>query len=62
MDKQLKDRLDIVLEDDDSLYGGTMFRGETVRDFLYTIDRDEEIATLDELNEALRVCGIKPVK
>ena len=58
---KLEDVMDIELRDDDSPTGGIAFAGETVRDFLFTIDRDEEIKTIAELNKALHDCGIKPV-
>lgn len=51
---------EIVLEDDGSPHGGTAFVGETVRDFMRSID-DHPIRTLSELNAALKECGIKPV-
>lgn len=61
--KTLAGVMDVVLEDDDTPYGGVAYPGETVRDFLFTIDRDnDEIKTIQELNEALQKCGIKPVE
>lgn len=54
----LQDVLDYVLEDDDTPHGGIAFVGETVSDF---IGDDSDITTIDELNEALRGCGIKPI-
>ena len=57
---KIKDVLDVVLEDDETPYGGTEFLGETVRDFIgYT-----ELIGMDsvqELNKALKECGIKPL-
>ena len=53
--------LDTVLEDDDTPFGGISHPGETVFDFLLEIGEDD-IDTLDKLNEALIECGIKPVK
>lgn len=68
MDKLLESKLDTELCNDDSprggviSHGGVMYPGETVRDFLFTVDRDEEITSLDELNMALAAFGIKPIK
>lgn len=47
------------LHDDDTLKGGVSFQGETVRDFLEEIG--EEVNTVEELNELLIECGIKPI-
>ena len=51
----------IVLKDDKTPYGGTAFAGETVGDFLDELDEDEEVYSLEELNEHLVKCGIKPL-
>ncbi|MGN1458210.1 MAG: hypothetical protein ACI4XP_09715 [Acutalibacteraceae bacterium] len=51
----------IVLKDDRTPYGGTAFVGETVGDFLDGLDEDEEVYSLEELNEHLVKCGIKPI-
>lgn len=51
--------MNYILEDDDTPTGGTSFSGETVRDFIMTVDRD--IRDLDTLNVALKECGIKPI-
>ena len=53
--------LDIVLEDDDTPFGGTAFVGETVRDFIQSMGTELHNCTLDELDAALIECGIKPV-
>lgn len=55
-----KEILDTVLEDDDTPYGGVSCSGETVFDFLLSIG-DDQIKTLNDLNDALRENGIKPV-
>lgn len=60
MEESLRNVLDLELEDDDTETGGTSFAGETVRDFLE--EADCEITTLEELNEALTGCGIRPIK
>lgn len=55
----------IVLEDDvTSEAGGVAFMGETVLDFLLSIDECdvEDMNTIEDLNEALQECGIKPIK
>lgn len=53
--------LDVVLEDDDTPFGGTAFAGETVRDFIQSMGTELHNCTLDELDAALIECGIKPV-
>lgn len=55
----LHDVLGKRLVDDDSPYGGTSFIGETVRDFIRSINK--EFYSLEELNAVLKECGIKPV-
>lgn len=49
----------VILEDDGSSTGGTAFVGETVRDFIRSVDK--EFYSLEQLNDALKECGIKPV-
>lgn len=51
--------LDIELQDDDSEWGGVSFIGETVRDFLESIDAKPK--SLVELNKLLRDAGILEV-
>lgn len=55
--------MDTVLEDDpSSATGGISYPGETVRDFIYTVDRDlEYIKTVADLNKALKDNGIKTI-
>lgn len=57
---KIRDVLYYVLEDDDTEFGGTSFSGERVIDFIeYTdLSIDDDI---DDLNEALKDCGIKPI-
>jgi len=56
--------VDIKLQDDDTPYGGISFAGETVLDFLFSIDECDvkNMNTVDDLNLALKECGIKPIK
>jgi len=72
----IKDYLDIELEDDNSGEGGIEFEGETVRDFIGYCGYDEDgnfdvenadeyckpITSLKQLNKELKDCGIKPLK
>lgn len=53
--------MDVFLEDDDTPYGGTAFSGETVRDFLKSLDIPQESVTLESLNKELIQNGIKPI-
>lgn len=50
----------LLLEDDDTPYGGVEFAGETVSDFCETEDITECI-TPSKLNKILVECGIKPI-
>lgn len=52
--------MDVVLEDDENAEGGVLFLGETVRDFIDSV-WPVEFKTMEELNEALVICGIKPL-
>lgn len=58
---QIKPYLDIVLEDDNTPFGGTAFEGETVEDFIRSFGTELHNCTPDELDAALIECGIKPV-
>ena len=54
--------MDVVLEDDGTAFGGVMFSGETVRDFISSVwEGFNAIKTVDELNKALIAYGIKPI-
>lgn len=59
--RTIGDVLDVELEDDDTAFGGKSFAGEKVRDFIGEVDL-KETDTIDELNKALKDCGIKPIK
>ena len=64
VDYYLVVRQNMVLEDDDTPYGGTSFRGERLCDFLTEVSEDDnngELSTLSGVNAALKACGIKPV-
>ena len=52
--------LDIELQDDETSTGGISFDGETVRDFVLTVNHGFE--NLEDLNKALRECGIKEIE
>lgn len=52
--------LDIELQDDETSTGGISFDGETVRDFVLTVNHDFE--NLEDLNKTLRECGIKEIE
>lgn len=56
----------IVLEDDNSGYGGTAFYGETLGDFLDELDpddigKDPNKLTIREINRLLKECGIRSI-
>ena len=53
--------LDVELEDDESLYGGVSFMGETLRDFMHSCNIPYNIS-LEDLNKELKDCGIKPLQ
>lgn len=52
--------LDMVLEDDDTPYGGVAFEGETLRDFMQE-ERLPYNIKLDILNDLLQINGIKRI-
>lgn len=52
---------DIELKDDDSLEGGVSYEGETLGHFIDEVGT-EDIKSLEDLNSALRECGIQPVE
>lgn len=60
--KEIEKYLDYELEDGETAVGGIGFIGETVRDFLEVDEGEIEDITLEQLNEALIMCGIKPIK
>lgn len=59
--KKIKEVLNVILEDDDSLEGGISFVGETVKDFINEVEIDEN-DDISVLNEHLKECGIKPIR
>lgn len=58
--KKGEDYLDYILKDDETPYGGTSFNGETLRDFLDSVEI-EYATSMEEINKALVECGIKPI-
>lgn len=61
----IKDLTDEVLnqelEDDSTKFGGIAYYRETLREFIEDANLNEN-ATLKELDEVLKKCGIKPLK
>lgn len=51
---------EIELFDDGSEYGGISYDGETLDNFVGECDISEDIS-IEELNEELKSCGIKPI-
>lgn len=65
----INDYFDYVLEDDtvlddDTMCGGIAYPGETVMEFLLSIGSDYAgtISTVEQLNDELVECGIKPIE
>lgn len=54
--------LEIVLEDDDSPYGGVSFYNETLGDFLCDVSDVSDCPRAEEINSLLKSCGIKPIE
>ena len=52
------DYKEIILQDDDTPYGGTAYIDETLGEFMDSIGL-EGTHNMDELNTALKDCGIK---
>ena len=63
MEIKAKIYLNTELFDDDSPYGGTAHRGETLKEFLEETYDSGNIEDLDmeEVNSMLKACGIKPI-
>ncbi len=62
-DERIIAHLDDVLEDDETEFGGTDFDGETLEDFMVASFADWlNTVTLEDVNEALKDCGIKQIK
>lgn len=60
---EIRTVLDYALEDDDTPHGGIDHYGETVREYLSSIEGDgTRFNTLAELNKALSASGIKPIE
>ena len=59
--KEIRPYLDTILEDDETETGGTSYQGETLFDFLMDLG-DDHIHAMDEVNDALIECRIKPIK
>lgn len=59
--KLIKDVLNVVLQDDDTEYGGAGFSGETVADFISDAGLTQE-QPIEELNSVLKECGIKEIE
>ena len=54
--------MNIVLEDDDTPYGGVSFYGQTVTDFINEVDPNGDIIfSIRSLNAALKKCGIRQI-
>ena len=64
---RIRDVLDVVLQDDDTPYGGVSFEGETVDDFLFEDINDTDYreitinSPVTKLNKILKECGIRPI-
>lgn len=52
---------DIILEDDNSPFGGVAYIGQTLADFLEEVNMDN-VTDINVINDALSECGIKPIK
>lgn len=62
-DERIRAHLDDVLEDDETEFGGTDFDGETLEDFMFASFADWlSTVTLEDVNKALKDCGIKQIK
>ena len=53
--------LTYVLEDDETEFGGISFDGQTLNDFLAEVGMSPD-APMNEINESLIECGIKPIE
>ena len=55
--------LNIVLEDNAEMHGGTAFLGETLRDFLEETgeDTDDVYGRMEIINKMLNDCGIQQI-
>ena len=55
-----KDFLDYKLKDDNTEFGGISHIGETLREFISEVGMSET-CDIDDVNKALKVCGIEPI-
>lgn len=53
--------MNIELEDDSTPYGGISHAGETLEEFLETVEA-EKCTNIYKINQWLIECGIKPIK
>jgi len=53
--------MNIELEDDSTPYGGILHAGETLAEFLETVEA-ERYTDIYKINQWLIECGIKPIK
>lgn len=58
---KVKDFLDYKLKDDNTEFGGISYIGETLGDFIAEVGMSET-CDIDNVNKALKVCGIEPIK
>ena len=58
---KVKDFLDYELKDDNTEFGGISYIGETLGDFIAEVGISET-CDIDDVNKALTVCGIEPIK
>lgn len=57
-----KERKEILLEDDDNpLVGGLAFEGESLQDFMDSVELDPDMR-VNTLQRQLRECGIKEIE
>ena len=61
MDITAEKYLNVELDDDDTLYGGIGFMGETLKDFLLEIGEPLD-SPMDKVNNWLKECGLMPIK
>ena len=54
---KVKDFLDYKLKDDNTEFGGISYIGETLGDFIAEV----EVCDIDDINKALKECGIEPI-
>lgn len=61
MDVSAEKYLNVELEDDDTLYGGIGFMGETLKDFLLGIGAPLD-SPMYKVNKMLKDCGLMSIK